>query len=268
MSNNDVNNLNTNNKINKEANKEEEGISLRDLFGIIRKHILVILIFIFAGGLIGLGVDFILPKSYSSTATMLVSPSNEDGSSTGNVNEYQYSSYISKTYIVFITQDIVLDKVSEDLDAAYGYTFTTKDLLEKTSVSLESSSLVVKVTFTTNDAIVAKNVANMISKNAVLISNTVDAKSVPAYKLLYGNIAVLSEAKTGTKDSHLLRDVGIGLAVGLVGAVIYAWLKEALDNGFKSSDEVEKVLGIPVLSEIPFYDVESIRNKKGSKHNE
>jgi len=62
--------------------------------------------------------------------------------------------------------------------------------------------------------------------------------------------------------------VGIGLAVGLVGAVIYAWLKEALDNGFKSSDEVEKVLGIPVLSEIPFYDVESIRNKKGSKHNE
>ncbi len=259
---------NLDNKNNETKTNENEGISLRDLFGIIRKHILAILLLIGLGTVCGLGYNFIEPKVYEANATMLVSPSNNNSSEViGSVSEYQYSSYISKTYVVFITQDIVMDKVSDDLKSNLGLTVSTKELQKNTTATLESSSLVVKVNYTSSDAKTSQKIANYIVKDAVEVANFKNSETnEPSYKLLYGNIAVLSEAKEGTKVSHLARNVLIGLACGVVIAIIYTWIREGLNNYFKDSNEVESTLGLPVLSEIPFYDVKiDSKEKKGSK---
>ena len=85
----------------------------------------------------------------------------------------------------------------------------------------------------------------------------------PKYKFLNGNLTPVSEAKKGKQVSNTLRNTAIGLAAGVVAAFLYVVLRELLDNKFKSSEEVERMLGVPVLAGIPDYHFDD--EKKGGK---
>lgn len=62
------------------------------------------------------------------------------------------------------------------------------------------------------------------------------------------NVAVASSEPVSPLP---LRNTALGLVVGLVVGLGVAFLYEYLDNSIKSSDEVEKLLGVPVLGTVP-----------------
>ncbi|MFA6755267.1 MAG: Wzz/FepE/Etk N-terminal domain-containing protein [Bacilli bacterium] len=250
---------------NSDDDNEKEGLSFKDILFILRKHLLAILLFIIVGGVGGEIYNLVEPNTYSSDATLIVSP--ESSTSTGDsstVSDYQYSSYISKTYVAFIKQDVVLDEVLSLIDKDSNYEIDEKELSKNLGVSLVDATLVVSVSYTSTDKNETKFVANLVAKKAVEIANRKNEDDSPKYKLLYDNIAILSDAKVGVEVSHTLRNIGIGLAIGVVLAIIYTCIREATNTKFKSSDEVEKALGISVLGVIPFYDIDT-KNKKENK---
>ena len=228
---------------NQNINQVNNGLTFKDLYYIALKHIIEIICIVvlcIIGGAIYTKVE---KPVYTSTGTMLVS---YDGNNNSISSDYTFSSYIANTFVVFITQDVVLDVVSNKTGVSLG------ELKKNTTV--KNSSLILSITYTCDDANDAKNIAQTIIETAQEVADTLDNENNPVYHLLYDNLKVLSEAKMGTKKSHTLRNLAIALAAGLVLAVIYVTLYELFDNKFKSSDEVERVLGIPVLAGIPEYE--------------
>jgi capsular exopolysaccharide synthesis family protein len=67
------------------------------------------------------------------------------------------------------------------------------------------------------------------------------------------NISVVDEAKTprGPYKPNLRQNALLALALGLLGGVGLAFLFEHLDDTFRRPEELEKLLGLPVLGVIP-----------------
>ena len=142
------------------VNEESRGLTFKDILFIIRKHWIAIICFIVACTAAGFIWSKVEPPVYSSTGSMLVSY--ESGSTT-LTQDYTFSNYISSTYVSFIKENVVMDKVSEKLKAE-GKEFTTGQLKNNTSVS--NNALIIKVSFKSNDPEVAKQVAQTIMEVA------------------------------------------------------------------------------------------------------
>lgn len=239
------------------AETEDNGLTFKDLLFIIKKHLIAILVSIAAFTVAGFVITKVQTPVYQSSGTMLVS---YEGTSTSISTDYTFSNYISNTYVVFITQDVVLDKVAERQGVS------TSELKSNTKVS--NSSLILTVSYTASDPLVAQEIAQTILDVAQEVADStevVDGETKPVYHLLNDNLKVLSPAKKGSKISHTTRNTLLGALVGLVIAFLYVLLRELFDNTFKSTEEIERVLNIPVLAGIPEYEFaeETAEQKEG-----
>ncbi len=258
--------------------EEGRGLSLKDILFIIRKHWIAIIVFIFLGTAAGFTwtkVEQTVKPVYQSTGTMLVSY--EGGKDTAITTEYNFSSYITNTYVAFIKEEAVLskaaDKLNENTELKKPITFTSGTL--KSNLSVSAKSLILTVSYTASDADDAKTILQTIIDTASEVADSpkldeqgnviidVEGKPEPKYKFLNGNLTPVSEAKRGVRVSNTVRNTAIGLAAGVAAAFLYVVLRELLDNKFKSSEEVERMLGVPVLAGIPDYHFDD--EKKGGK---
>ena len=240
-----------------ETNVVEKGLTFRDLLFIIRKHWIAIVCFIVACTAAGFIWSRVETPVYQSTGTMLVS---YESNTTNIAQDYTFSNYISGTYVVFLKEDVVLEKVADKLDNEV----TIKQL--RTNTSVKNDSLVLKVTFTASNRDTAKKVVQTIIETAQEVADTTYVENEvekPMYHLLYDNLKVLSPAKDATKVSHTLRNTAIGLGAGVVLAFLYVLIRELSDHTFKSTEEIERMLNLPVLAGIPEYHFDD--EKKGGK---
>lgn len=260
------------------AQEESRGLTFKDILFIVRKHWIAILVFIVFGtsaGFIWTKVEQSVAPIYQSTGTMLVSY--DSGKETQITTEYNFSNYITNTYVAFIKEEAVLSKAADRLknDSTINKPkeFTAGSL--KSNLSVSANSLILKVSYTANDPDDAKTILQTIINTASEVADSpkldeagnvvMDAEGnpEPKYKFLNGNLTPVSEAKKGTQVSHTLRNTAIGLGAGVVAAFLYVLLRELFDNKFKSSEEIERILGIPVLAGIPDYHFDD--EKKGGK---
>lgn len=254
---------------------ENRGLTFKDILFIIRKHWIAILAFIVVGTAAGFVWSQVEVPVYQSSGTMLVSY--ESDKSTSITNDYSFSNYITNTYVAFIKEEAVLSKAAEKLnnnsEIKKATTFSAKQLSSNLTVS--ASSLIVKVSYSTSDPDDAKTIVQTIIDTASEVADSPkldengnvvydkDGNIEPKYRFLNGNLTPVSAARKGIKVSHTLRNTAIGLAGGVVLALIYVVIRELLDNTFKSSEEIERMLNIPVLAGIPDYHFDD--EKKGGK---
>ena len=262
----------------KQVVEEGRGLTFKDILFIIRKHWIAIIVFIFLGTAAGFTwtkVQQAVKPVYQSTGTMLVSY--EGGKDTAITTEYNFSNYITNTYVAFIKEEAVLSKAAEKLNTNTTLNkpieFTATSL--KSNLSVSADSLILRVSYTASDADDAKTILQTIIDTASEVADSPkldeagnpildsEGKPEPKYKFLNGNLTPVSEAKKGKQVSHTFRNTAIGLAAGVVAAFLYVVLRELLDNKFKSSEEVERMLGVPVLAGIPDYHFDD--EKKGGK---
>lgn len=230
------------------AEEESQGLTIKDILFIIRKHLIAIIAFVVVATIAGYIATKLLPPTYKSSGSMMVSYESGGGAIT---SDYTFSNYITATYVEFIKEDAVLDKVSQKVD------IDTATL--KSNMSVSNKSLLITISYKSDNAEEAKLVTNTIIDTAQEVADTtenVGGVDKPVYHLLYDNLKVMTYAKDGKIQSHTLRNVAIGFAIGIVLAFAYVALSELFDNSFKSSNEIERLLGIPVLAGIPEYEFE------------
>ena len=165
---------------------------------------------------------------------------------------------ISSTYVSVIKEDLVMDKVSEKTGISTGTL--------KSNTSVSSQSLLISVSYTDSSKERAKEVVQVIIDTAQEVANTtefVGGEEKPVYHLLYDNLKVFSTAKDAVRVSHAFRDLAIGLGAGFVLAFVYIVIRELSDNTFKSAEEIERMLNMPVLAGIPDYHFDD--EMKGGK---
>ena len=229
----------------------EEGLTFRKLLFILRKHWIAIVAFL----VVGTGAGFIWSRvetpAYTSKGTMLVSYEGASSIST----DYTFSNYISNTYVKVIKEDLVMNKVSEKVNIPAS--------VLKNNTTVSNTSLMIDVSYTDSNKDRAKEVTQTIIETTQEVANTVDENDKPVYHLLYDNLKVFSAAAEGKKVSHALRNTAIGAGIGAAVAFLYVVLREVLDNKFRSAEEIERTLNLPVLAGIPEYEFDD--EKKGGK---
>ncbi len=243
-----------------EVQVEEEGITLKDIFLIIKKHFIAICLFIVVVTAGGFGYAVVKDKvspTYKASSTMLVQL--DDSSNTAITSQYSFANYIAETFVSFIGDDVVLDPVAKE------YNYTVKTVKKNLTITQTSGTLILSLSYVDKDPDVAAKVLNSIMVSTETVSQSKDADGNPKYKLLDNNIKTLSaaDASKATKTSSKLKITLIFAAVGVVLAAIYTILREVLDTTFRSSEDVEKELGAPVIAAIPDYEFDD--EKKGGK---
>jgi capsular polysaccharide biosynthesis protein len=238
----------------------EETISLKDIAATLRKRLrLIVLIALVAVAVSGIISYFILTPVYQASTQILVNQKSTEQPIL-DPNQVRTNVEMINTYSVIIKSPTILDKVVKDLDLKQ----TTEELTEVIAVNSEQNAQVFNLSVEDEDPAQAVKIANAISKT--FSSEIPSIMNVDNVKVL--SPAVLKDNPSPIKPKPLL-NIAIALVVGVMAGVGIAFLLEYLDNTIKTEEDIQNLLGLPILGAIPKISVEDekkpLANKASSK---
>ena len=219
----------------------EETISLRELMETLKKRMQLILMITLTAVIVSGGVSFfLLTPVYQSSTQLLVNQSKSEQPAY-NIGEIQTNLQLINTYNVIMKSPAILEKVAADLKLD----LTAAQLNNKITVASEKDSQVINLSVQDTDP----------KKAAAIANKTADVFQDEIVKIMnVDNVSILAKAEVGEDTSPIkpkpLLNIAIAMVVGLMAGVGLAFLLEFLDNTVKTEQEVEKLLGLPVLGSI------------------
>ena len=152
---------------------------------------------------------------------------------------------LAEVYAIIIKSDTVLQKVIDNLNLNMTYTQLNKCI----SVSSVNKTQVFRITMTYKDAEYAEKVMDEIVKVAPpIIADMVEA----------GSVKVISEPSIDNNGNYvspnLKRNTIIGALIGLVFILLIIFIKELINNKFKTEEDVINTLHVPLIGVIPEVD--------------
>lgn len=243
--------------MNNEVIEEKNGLTFSDLLYIVRKHLIVIIIAVVVFTIAGFGFGKyknISNPQYIAKGSMMVSV--EQVENTNNYQQYQISQYLKDTFVVFVTKDVVMQAASEKILEQYDVKIAPRALKSNFTIELSGDSLIMDLTYTSNDAKKSVAILNAIMEAAVETANETDENGKEKYKFLHENIVILDAANENnvSQTSNTMKYTVIFFALGVVVAFLYVLVRELTNNKFKDTEEVERMLGLPVLAGVPDYE--------------
>lgn len=221
----------------------EETISLRELFQTLKKRLsLIIIITIIATTVSGVVSFFLLTPIFQTSTQLLVNQSSSNEQTMYNVNDIRTNIELINTYNVIIKSPRILDLVQDELNLER----STSALNSQIQVSSQQNSQVLSITVQDENPAMAVNIANTLAN--------VFQRELPSI-MNVDNVSVLAAAQLAENPSPVkprpALNMAIAMVVGLMAGVGMAFLLEYLDNTIKTEQDIEKLLGLPVLGAIP-----------------
>lgn len=182
---------------------------------------------------------FVLTPTFESTTKIYIL--NKSENTTVTYSDMQMGTQLTKDYAELINSRYVLETVIGQLSLPE---MEYKDLLKKVSVHTPTDTRIVSITVTDYDPRQAQNIANCIREVAgEHIQNVMDIEAV--------NVVEEANLPTVKAGPSVVKWTAVGgiLGVFLVCAVIL--IHYLLDDSIKSSEDVEKYLGLSTLALIP-----------------
>lgn len=240
-----------------------EELDLKELLNIFwsrRLYILVIVAIFIVIGVI-YSYIFVTPKYQSATTIILAKSST---SSTGNnsgdtitTTDLTLNQKLVSTYTELIKSKNILSEVISNLKIQK----TEADLKNNITVSAVKDTDLIKITVADVKPEVAQRIASEIAD--IFIEKVANG----VYNI--NNVQVWDKAEVPTSPYNVnhLKDLVIFAFIGVVIAVIYALIANVLDTSVKNKEDVEKKIGLSVLTSIPLCDFDTSFTKmsKGGK---
>ena len=229
----------------------EETIDLQELFQILKKRLVLIIMLAFVATIIS-GVFtqfFITPIYQTSTQLVLVPRVGMDNPLTQG--EISANLQMINTFNEVIVSPMILTEVIEKL----GLSLTPGNLRSMMTAANSANSQVITLTVRNEVPELARDLANVtadIFKEEVLDNFNMDNVMILAWAQLPGSPV----------SPNLTMNMAIGFVIGTMSGIGLAFLLEFLDKTIKTEQEVEKLIGIPVLGIIPTITAEDVVVKK------
>ena len=220
--------------------------------------ILITLIFIVIGTIYTIG--FVTPM-YTSSTTLVLAASDkttETNKQAGTITttDVTLNSKLVATYSELVKSKNALRQVISNL----GIKVNEEDLRNNITVSSVKETELIEITVSNENASYAAKIANEIAK-------VFTAKVGEIYNI--NNVHVVDEAEVSTEPSNVnhTKDIVIFAFIGIVISVMYVLIANMLDTTVKTQEDIEKAIKIPVLANIPIYnmDMENLRKKGGRR---
>lgn len=212
----------------------------------------MILVIAFGAAIVSAIISFFfMTPIYQSSTQILVNQKKQEGAAI-QLGEIQSNIQLTNTYKVIIKSPVILDRVNEKLNL----NMTAQALTKKINIANEKDSQVISVTAEDKDPKLARDIANA----------TADVFKDEVAKIMnVDNVTVLSKAEVAENQSPIkprpMLNVAIAFVVGLMASVGLAFLLEYLDNTVKKEEDVENLLGLPVLGIVARMDEETMNVK-------
>ncbi|MDM5329829.1 Wzz/FepE/Etk N-terminal domain-containing protein [Neobacillus sp. CF12] len=236
----------------------EETINLKELLETLKKRLIMIILITITFGLVsGVVSYFFLTPIYQTSAQILVNQAKSE-QSFYSPSEVQTNLQLINTYNVIIKSSAILDKVVDELDLD----MTSKQLEGKITVASEQDSQVVNISVQDSNAELAAKIANKTAE--VFQTEIVNLMNVDNVRVFAK--ATVEENQSPIKPQPLL-NVAIAIVVGLMASIGLAFLLEYFDNTVKNEQDIEKILGLPILGVIATIDdkkMEELKKRKAS----
>ena len=235
----------------------EETISLKEIFEVIKKRLLLIIALVLGAALIAAIISyFVLTPTYQNSSQFLVNQSQQEQNAPFTQTDIRTNVELINTYNVIIKSPAILDDVAEELNL----NMTSSQLSNKIQVSSAEQSQVVTVTATDPDPVLATKLANTTVE--IFQEKIPDLMNVD-------NVSILSEAQISENPAPVapnpLLNIAIAIVLGAMIGVGIAFLLEYLDNTIKTEDDIEKKLQIPVLGVVAHVEGNDIRVENQSQ---
>lgn len=231
----------------------QETISLHDLIKVVRKRFIFIIgTALFAVAITGVISYFFLTPTYKASTQILINQKQTEQFQV-SAQDIQTNIQLINTYIVIIKSPAILSKVIDILELD-----TTPALLEKK----------IKVETTQDSQVIKISVNDQEPYRSVDIANTIVEVLQEEIQLLLNvnNVYVLSPAvylenPIPAKPNPLL-NMTIAAVSGLMIGVGMAFLLNYLDMTVKTEQDIEELLGLPVIGIVsPIAETEPNRIK-------
>ena len=220
---------------------EEQVISISEIFEALKKRwILIVSITLVATLISGVLSFFVIKPTYETSTKVFIGKeeSNQEGYNTNDIQMYQK---LLQTYAETI-------KTNEVVQAAINSTnntdLTVPAVKGALTVTPVSDTQILQIKYQNKNPEVAKEILEGITNEFVILAKEL----VPN-----GNVRVIEAVQLPENPVAPNKKMNIAIAflLGLMVSIGLVFLLEYIDNTFKSKENLEKELGIPVIGLIP-----------------
>ncbi|WP_251518610.1 Wzz/FepE/Etk N-terminal domain-containing protein [Staphylococcus sp. HKU1] len=183
---------------------------------------------------------FFIDNKYQATTQVLVNEKEKDPKMMAQ--EVQSNIQLVNTYSEIIKSPRILEKVSKELDGEY----LSSEINSMLKVSNQEQSQILEIAVVSKNKEKSEQIANKVAK--------VFSDEVPKI-MNVDNVSILSKANDTASqvEPKILLNLPLSFILGLFLALIIIFSKELLDKRIKNEEDVENVLGLPVLGSIQKY---------------
>lgn len=213
-------------------------MTLLELLHLLRKHLKLVIALPLACMLaVGAYSYVVMPNTYSATVSMYVLVKQENANSNSLSSDLSASQMVTNDVATLLKSDRVVNETASalGLDSLKAY---------KTSITSSTTSRVLSLEVTGPDADMAANVANKMADEVSSVAHDV---------MNVDSVNVVDSAKVPTAPSGPKRPLfmAIGLLGGLFVAVAIVVVSDMLNTKVRDEEELEELLGLPVIGRIP-----------------
>ena len=217
---------------------EEIEIDLLELFYVLRKNIVAIILASLIGTAVFGAYSFLIAKPvYESTSKLYIL---SQSTSLTSFADIQISNSLAKDYEEMIFSRPVVMQVAQNLNLEYTY----EELKDMLSIDNPADTRCLNITVQSNDMQEASDIANEFATVAKRqISDIMDTDEPAVYENAIANEDPIKPEK--------LKNMIIGFLLGLIIACGIIIVRYMLNDSLKSEDDIEKFLGLNTLASIP-----------------
>ena len=244
-----------------ETNKstDEIEINLGEIFALLLHKVWIIILAAVVCGAVGfLYSYFLITPQYQSTTKVYIL--NKQNSTSVTYSDVQLSTTLSKDYEQLVTSRYVIEGVIKELKLADTY----EQLVTRVSASNATDTRIIAITVTDSDPAQAQKIANAVRDLAAEhIREVMEIEAV--------NVVDEANYPEEAISTSYIKKTMIGVIAGMVISSIIIVIHHLLDDTIKTSDDIERYLGLSTLALIPV-DEEQTNNqkkkRKSDKHKE
>lgn len=234
----------------------DDGISIKELFDIVFKNIILIIAITFAFAVVGLALAITKDSVYQVQTTTLVNISigDDDVSSDGVTTTLR----LLETIQEWFSTELVLSAVREEMEALgmdIEEEYTKKNIESNITSSSSTSNLFIKIYYEDKDVENAVIICNLImtegirlwSEQSDLTGNTYNTGNATTFVITDTASVEESEDVSMSGFLYVLISAFVGGIISL-GLVI---VKELSSNVITNKEQVEKISGMKIVAVIP-----------------
>ena len=229
---------------------DEIEIDLREVFFCLLHRLwLIVLVAMLCGGIGFCISQFLIAPTYESTTQIYIL--NKQNENTVTYSDVQLGSQLTKDYAELIKSRYVLESVIDELQLVQNEEpISYETLLNKVNVSTPQDTRMLSIKVTDTDPMLAMEICNCIREVASdHIKSVMDIEAVNVVD--EANLPTKKAGPSVAKWTLLAALIGAFLVMAVV-IIIYI-----MDDTIKTSDDVEKYLGLSTLALIPLNSTDS-----------